>query len=115
VEWTSETNYRFRLSLFRDDLLEFYRNNPQWIVPDARMKFVIQAVEEGLDDLSISRPSDRLTWGVPVPDDPSQTVYVWLDALMNYAVQAGYPWSPDEATAGGWPADVHIIGKDILR
>jgi methionyl-tRNA synthetase len=115
VEWTSETNYRFRLSRFRDDLLEFYRNNPQWIVPDARMKTVIQAVEEGLEDLSISRPSDRLTWGVPVPDDPSQTVYVWLDALMNYAVQAGYPWSPDAATSGGWPADIHVIGKDILR
>ena len=100
---------------FESHYLEFYKQNPQWILPESRMKFVTTAVEEGLEDLSISRPSSRLTWGIPVPDDSSQTIYVWLDALLNYAVQAGFPWSPDMPTAGGWPADVHVIGKDILR
>jgi methionyl-tRNA synthetase len=103
------------LSTFRDSLLEFYEQNPDWIVPARRMTSVIRAVEEGLSDLSVSRPSSRLTWGVPVPDDSTQTIYVWLDALMNYAVQAGYPWSPDRPTSGGWPADVQVIGKDIVR
>jgi methionyl-tRNA synthetase len=79
------------------------------------MNFVIREVESGLKDLSVSRPSERVQWGIPVPEDPSQTIYVWLDALMNYAVQAGYPWPPSRATSGGWPADVQVIGKDIIR
>jgi methionyl-tRNA synthetase len=77
------------------------------------MNFVRQAVEEGPADLSISRPSERVQWGIPVPHDKSQNIYVWLDALMNYAVQAGYP--SEDSSSGGWPADVHVIGKDILR
>lgn len=79
------------------------------------MKEVIQAVESGLDDLSVSRPTDRLTWGIRVPDDDTQTIYVWLDALLNYATKAGYPWQPGRETLGGWPADCHVIGKDIVR
>jgi methionyl-tRNA synthetase len=79
------------------------------------MKEVVQAVEAGLEDLSISRPSDRLSWGIRVPEDSSQTIYVWLDALMNYATKAGYPWAPGREHAGGWPADCHVIGKDIVR
>lgn len=79
------------------------------------MKEVVQAVESGLEDLSISRPSDRLSWGIRVPGDPSQTIYVWLDALMNYATKAGYPWTPGHDHDGGWPADCHVIGKDIVR
>jgi methionyl-tRNA synthetase len=114
VEWTSETNYRFRLSAFKDRLLEFYKENPQWITPAPFMAQVIQEIEEGgLSDLSISRPSERVQWGIEVPGDPSQTVYVWLDALLNYAVQMGYP--NENFMANGWPADVHVIGKDILR
>lgn len=79
------------------------------------MKEVIQSVESGLEDLSISRPSDRLTWGIGVPEDETQTIYVWLDALMNYVTKAGYPWPPGKENAGGWPADCHVIGKDIVR
>ncbi|KAH8731426.1 hypothetical protein GQ44DRAFT_735904 [Phaeosphaeriaceae sp. PMI808] len=115
VEWSSETNYHFRLSAFRDKLLAFYAANPTWITPEYRMKEVVQAVTEGLDDLSISRPYDRLSWGIQVPGDDTQTIYVWLDALVNYITKAGYPWSPGRETAGGWPADCHVIGKDIVR
>lgn len=115
MEWSSEENYHFRLSAFRDKLVEFYKNNSEWIVPENRMKDVVQAVESGLEDLSISRPYDRLTWGIRVPGDDSQTIYVWLDALMNYATKAGYPWTPGREQEGGWPADCHVIGKDIVR
>ncbi|KAH0020781.1 hypothetical protein KCU80_g16502, partial [Aureobasidium melanogenum] len=115
VEWTSEINYHFRLSAFRDKLLAYYAENPEWITPQAKMKEIVSAVTAGLEDLSISRPSSRLTWGIRVPTDPTQTIYVWLDALINYATAAGYPWAPGSEHTGGWPADVQIIGKDILR
>ncbi|KAL9047397.1 MAG: hypothetical protein Q9214_000011, partial [Letrouitia sp. 1 TL-2023] len=109
VEWTSENNYHFRLSALRDRLLDFYEQNPKFIVPTSRMKDVVQQVTAGLEDLSVSRPVERLSWGIPVPDDTSQTIYVWLDALINYLTKAGYP------SAGTWPADCHVIGKDIIR
>ncbi len=116
VEWTSETNYHFRMSALRDRLLEFYANNPQFVEPLSRMKDVIQQVTSGLSDLSISRPVERLSWGIPVPDDTSQTIYVWLDALINYLTKANYPFQvPGQEHASGWPADVHVIGKDIVR
>ncbi|KAI8935887.1 hypothetical protein NX059_007401 [Plenodomus lindquistii] len=115
VEWSSEENYHFRLSLFREKLLEFFKENPKWITPEHRMKEVVAAVESGLEDLSISRPYDRLSWGIRVPGDDAQTIYVWLDALLNYATKAGYPWAPGYEHAGGWPADCHVIGKDIVR
>ncbi|KAJ4984456.1 methionyl-tRNA synthetase [Stagonosporopsis vannaccii] len=115
VEWSSEQNYHFRLSAFREPLLDFYKANPEWIAPAHRMKEVIHAVESGLEDLSISRPYERLAWGIRVPDDDSQTIYVWLDALMNYATKAGYPFTPGKEQQGGWPADCHVIGKDIVR
>ena len=79
------------------------------------MNDVVRWVSEGLEDLSVSRPVERLTWGIPVPDDESQTIYVWLDALVNYITKAGYPWAPGSESAGGWPVDVHVIGKDIVR
>ena len=79
------------------------------------MKDVVDAVKSGLEDLSISRPYDRLTWGIRVPGDDTQTIYVWLDALMNYVTKAGYPWAPGREHAGGWPADCQVIGKDIVR
>ncbi|THV47538.1 hypothetical protein BGAL_0304g00100 [Botrytis galanthina] len=115
VEWTSEKNYHFRLSAFKDQLLEFYEKNPDFVVPMTRMKDVVNQVSRGLEDLSISRPYDRLSWGIRVPDDETQTIYVWLDALVNYITKAGYPWAPGKETAGGWPADVQVIGKDIVR
>lgn len=80
------------------------------------MQDVIQQVTTGLVDLSVSRPKERLSWGIPVPDDPSQTIYVWLDALINYLTKANYPFQiPGREHAAGWPADVHVIGKDIVR
>ncbi|KAI1422192.1 tRNA synthetases class I (M)-domain-containing protein [Xylaria sp. FL1777] len=116
VEWTEEKNYHFRLTAFRDRLLEFYRDNPAWVVPHKRFAEVIDWVENHLEDLSISRPTSRLSWGIPVPDDPSQTIYVWLDALVNYITTTGYPsWQPGSEHSGGWPADVHVVGKDIIR
>ncbi|KAK5164152.1 methionyl-tRNA synthetase [Saxophila tyrrhenica] len=115
VEWTSERNYHFRLSAFREDLLEFYKQNPKFIVPQTRMNEIVRQVSDGLEDLSISRPVERLTWGVRVPTDPSQTMYVWLDALLNYATGVGYPFTPGSEAASGWPADVHVVGKDIIR
>ncbi|KAB2570076.1 Aminoacyl-tRNA synthetase class 1a Anticodon-binding protein [Lasiodiplodia theobromae] len=115
VEWTTEINYHFRLSAFKDQLLHFYRENPGWIIPQFRMDDVVQAVSSGLEDLSVSRPTSRLTWGVPVPGDDSQTIYVWLDALLNYATKIGYPWPPGKMQSSGWPADCHVIGKDITR
>ncbi|KAM3075597.1 methionyl-tRNA synthetase [Clarireedia jacksonii] len=115
VEWTSELNYHFRLSAFKDQLLELYERNPKFVIPASRYKDVIQQVSKGLEDLSISRPSTRLSWGIRVPDDDTQTIYVWLDALINYITKAGYPWTPGRETAGGWPADVQVIGKDIVR
>ena len=80
------------------------------------MKEVIQYVREGLSDLSVSRPVSRLSWGIPVPDDDSQTIYVWLDALINYLTKSNYPFQiPGKEDAGGWPADCHVVGKDIVR
>ena len=115
VEWTSETNYHFRLSHFKDRLLEHYKAHPEFIVPKSRMKYVINEVQNGLGDLSISRPVSRLTWGVRVPDDDSQTVYVWLDALVNYLTRAGYPFTPGLEKDTIWPPNCQVIGKDIVK
>ncbi|ERT02060.1 methionyl-tRNA synthetase [Sporothrix schenckii 1099-18] len=187
VEWTEEQNYHFRMTAVRDRLLQFYAENPDFVVPAARMNEVVHWVTHNLEDLSISRPSSRLTWAVPAPEDPSQTIYVWMEALVNYMTKAGYPerWAPEEqreaaleaeaeATesaeavvidgnvqanmvmeseednnssskgrrrsgrykpsselhkaaapltpeqrqrheGGGWPVDVHVMGKDIVR
>jgi methionyl-tRNA synthetase len=114
VEWTSEPNYHFRLSSMKDQLLKFYAENPEFVVPVTRMKDVIKWVTEDLEDLSLSRPVSRLTWGIRVPNDDSQTIYVWLDALVNYITKAGYPGAAFY-NKGIWPADVHVIGKDIVR
>lgn len=115
VEWTSETNYRFRLSEFQDRLLQHYRENPEFIVPSPRMNFITKEVQSGLQDLSISRPSSRLSWGIAVPGDPSQTIYVWLDALLNYLTMTGYPFASEEQTNSLWPPNCQVIGKDIIR
>jgi methionyl-tRNA synthetase len=112
VEWVREPSYFFRLSAWGERLLAFYEANPDFIAPPARRNEVIAFVKAGLSDLSISRTSFR--WGVPVPGDPAHVMYVWLDALTNYITAAGYP---DETAAKWrfWPADLHVVGKDILR
>lgn len=116
VEWIEEKNYHFRMSALKDQLLEFYQQNPDFITPSSRMREVVQWVQNNLEDLSISRPSSRLDWGIRVPGDDTQTIYVWVDALINYLTKAGFPnWQPGKETSGGWPADVHVIGKDIVR
>ncbi|KAL2870877.1 methionine--tRNA ligase MSM1 [Aspergillus lucknowensis] len=113
VEWSSETNYHFRLSAFQDRLLELYKTG--FITPEHYAGDVVKSVSSGLSDLSISRPVQRLTWGIPVPGDSSQTIYVWLDALVNYLTGAGYPFPPGGGSHLGWPVDVHVVGKDIVR
>ncbi|KAI1135092.1 tRNA synthetases class I (M)-domain-containing protein [Hypoxylon sp. FL0543] len=116
VEWTEERNYHFRLTAFRDRLLQFYADHPNFVTPSNRFAEVIRWVQNNLEDLSISRPASRLEWGIRVPDDPSQTIYVWVDALINYITVAGYPvWAPGSEHEKGWPADVHVVGKDIVR
>lgn len=112
VEWTSEENYFFRISKLKDRLLEFYEANPNFVTPKERYDEVKAEVATSSSDLSVSRPSSRFSWGIPVPGDSSQTIYVWLDALTNYLTAAGFAISDDIPM---WPADVHIVGKDIIR
>jgi methionyl-tRNA synthetase len=112
VEWVEEKSYFFKLSAYQDRLLALYENQPDFIGPDSRRNEVISFVKGGLKDLSISRTT--FDWGVKVPNDPEHVMYVWVDALTNYITGVGFP---DESTANWryWPADVHIIGKDIIR
>lgn len=113
VEWVEEPSYFFRLSAWQDRLLEFYNANPDFILPETRRNEVISFVKGGLKDLSISRTT--FSWGVAVPDDPEHIMYVWLDALTNYMTAAGYPDVESESYSKYWPADLHMVGKDILR
>lgn len=113
VEWVEEPSYFFRLSAWQDRLLAFYEANPDFIAPETRRNEVISFVKGGLKDLSISRTT--FSWGVPVPDDPEHIMYVWLDALTNYMTAAGYPNLESEGYKTYWPADLHMVGKDILR
>ena len=113
VEWVEEPSYFFRLSDWRDRLLAFYEANPDFVLPEARRNEVVSFVKGGLRDLSVSRTS--LKWGVPVPDDPDHVMYVWIDALTNYITAVGYPDTESESYRTFWPADLHMVGKDILR
>ncbi len=115
TETVHEENYFFKLSAFQDKLLELYAN-PEFIRPETRRNEVISFVKSGLRDLSISRST--FTWGIPVPDDPKHVIYVWLDALANYITAIGFGSShtaAQEAFEKYWPADVHMIGKEIVR
>lgn len=112
-EWVEEESYFFRLSAWQDKLLELYKSNPGFIMPDSRRNEVISFVKGGLRDLSISRTN--FDWGVPVPNDPKHVMYVWIDALTNYITAVGYPDVESEDFRKFWPADVHMVGKDILR
>ncbi len=112
VEWVEEESYYFKLSAYRERLLAHYHAHPEFIVPEAYRKEIIAFVERGLTDLSISRST--FNWGIPVPGDPKHVMYVWVDALTNYITATGFP----DATAPRakfWPADAHVIGKDITR
>ena len=112
VEWTAEETWFFRLSKYQDALLALYRDNPDFIRPDGRRNEVIRFVEGGLRDLSVSRTS--FDWGVKVPGSPDHVMYVWVDALTAYMTAVGYPDTTGDY-AKYWPADVHLIGKDIVR
>ncbi|XP_072251481.1 methionine--tRNA ligase, mitochondrial [Leuresthes tenuis] len=111
VEWMKEENYMFRLSAFRSQLLDWLKANAGAIQPERFHQAVLQWLQEDLPDLSVSRQRSRLQWGIPVPGDAEQTIYVWLDALVNYLTVAGYPDRHDQ----WWHAVHHIIGKDILK
>ncbi len=112
VEWIEEENYFFRLSAYADRLIELYESRPDFVQPDIRRNEVLSFVRSGLQDLSISRTS--FSWGVSIPWDPRHVMYVWLDALQNYTTAVGQGTDPDRF-ARTWPADLHLIGKDILR
>jgi len=111
-DWISEKNYFFRLSDYRDRLLELYREQPSFIEPETRRNELTNVLEAGLLDLSVSRPGSG--WGIPVPFDEESVVYVWFDALMNYLSATGYG-TDEEGWDERWPADLHIVGKDITR
>ncbi len=113
VTWTEEQSYFFRLSAYADKLLAHYDANPGFIAPEVRRNEVVSFVSSGLEDISISRTS--FDWGVPVPDDPDHVMYVWVDALTNYLTGAGFPDTDSELFRRYWPADLHMIGKDIIR
>jgi methionyl-tRNA synthetase len=111
--WQEEENWFFRLSAYGDRLLEHYERNPGFIRPESRRNEVISFVRSGLRDLSVSRTG--ISWGIPFPDSPGHVVYVWLDALSNYATAVGFGGDDSAAFGKWWPADVHLLGKDILR
>lgn len=113
VEWVEEPSYFFRLSAWGDKLLAFYDANPDFIAPNSRRNEVISFVKGGLRDLSVSRTTFK--WGIPVPGDDDHIMYVWLDALTNYITGVGYPETEGGEYATYWPADLHMVGKDILR
>ena len=113
VEWVEEESYFFKLSAFQKKLLDHYKKNENFILPQSRKNEVISFVEKGLKDLSISRTS--FSWGIPVPQNNKHVIYVWLDALTNYLSALNFPNTEDKKYKAFWPADVHIIGKDILR
>ena len=112
VERLSEESYFFKLSAFQEPLLELYRSNPDFLTPEIRRNEMVAFVSAGLRDLSVSRTSFK--WGIPVPDDPGHVMYVWFDALTNYLTAVGYP-DDQQRLSRYWPADVHLMGKEIVR
>jgi methionyl-tRNA synthetase len=112
VEWREEDSYMFALAKYQQKLLDFYEANPSFIAPDSRRNEVLSFVKSGLHDLSISRTA--FDWGVKVPNSPEHVMYVWVDALTNYLTATGFP-NESAARVGFWPADVHVVGKDIVR
>jgi len=113
VEWVEEPTYFFRLSAYQEKLLALYEENPDFIAPKERRNEIISFVKGGLQDLSISRTT--FDWGIPVPGAEGHVMYVWVDALTNYITGLGYPDEASELFKKFWPADLHVIGKDIIR
>ena len=113
VEWIEEESYFFRLSKWQQPLLDYYKNNPDFIAPESRKNEVVSFVKGGLKDLSVSRKT--FSWGIKVPDNNEHIIYVWLDALTNYISALNYPNKEDKLYKEFWPANIHLIGKDILR
>jgi methionyl-tRNA synthetase len=113
VEWVEEPSYFFDLSQWETKLLQFYKDNPDFIAPVSRRNEVVSFVSSGLRDLSISRTS--FNWGIAVPDDEKHIMYVWLDALTNYITATGFPDEEQNLYRKFWPASLHMVGKDILR
>jgi methionyl-tRNA synthetase len=111
--WLEEENYYFLLSKYQDRLSEFFRANPGFVKPRSRYNEALSFIEQGLEDISISRSS--ITWGVPVPWDPEQVIYVWVDALINYLSALTYARPGGDLTAAFWPASLHVMAKDILK
>ena len=112
VEWVEEPSYFFKLSAFGDKLLEYFAANPDFIAPESRKNEIVSFVKGGLRDLSISRTT--FSWGIPVPGDEKHIMYVWLDALANYLSALGYPDNTSDLKEF-WPANLHMVGKDIIR
>src|SRR5690606_23462195 len=108
-----EENYFFRLSKYADQIKKAINDDSFSIVPKTRRNEILSVINEGLEDISISRPKDKIEWGIPVPGDKTQVMYVWFEALMNYITVLGYPEHDDFKKF--WPANVQVIGKDILR
>ena len=113
VTWVEEPSYFFRLSAYQDKLLKLYEEQPDFIAPKERRNEIISFVKGGLQDLSISRTT--FDWGIPVPDAPGHVMYVWIDALTNYITGVGFPDDKSASFQKYWPADLHVIGKDIIR
>ena len=113
VDWVEEPSYFFRLSDWQEPLLKFYADHPDCIGPDSRRNEVTSFVKSGLRDLSVSRTTFK--WGIPVPGDPAHVMYVWFDALANYITAVGYPDTRGAPFSTFWPADLHMVGKDIVR
>ncbi|GAA5941851.1 methionine--tRNA ligase MSM1 [Sporobolomyces koalae] len=117
VEWMEEDNYKFKLSAFRERLIEWLSSTPNPVQPPSRTTALLASISHpsstDLADLSISRPRSRLTWGIPVPSDPDHTIYVWIDALVNYLTVSGYPWLGTDNKL--WPPNLQVVGKDIIR
>jgi methionyl-tRNA synthetase len=113
VEWVEEESYFFRLSAYQDKLLKLYADHPDFVLPKERMNEVASFVRGGLQDLSISRTT--FDWGIHVPGAPKHVMYVWVDALTNYITGVGFPDTGSEKFRRYWPADLHVIGKDIVR
>ena len=111
-DWIREKNYFFRLSRYRDALLEHFSTHPEFLVPEVRRNEMLRLLEAGLEDISVSRAGQ--SWGIPMPQDASSVIYVWVDALINYITAVGFG-TDEQLTERWWPADLHVVGKDITR
>lgn len=114
IEERHEENYFFALSKYENYLKKLYRENPEFVYPKSRYNEMLEIIDSGLEDISISRSKEKLSWGVPVPGDETQVMYVWVDALTNYISALGFPQETNKFKTY-WPADIHVVGKDINR